>query len=180
MKDKPEPVTAVFSQTVKPGKEKEYDEIQHDLIQAAHRFEGHEDARVIKEGRRYYTIHRFANAQLLNKWLSSPEREELLSRLRPLVKDEEIKLKQLTGLEAWFRVPAGQANPPRWKMLIATMLGAFPVVVFFQAVVAERIQHLHLLIRSAVYMVLLLTTMTYVVMPHVTRWLSGWLYSEKQ
>jgi antibiotic biosynthesis monooxygenase (ABM) superfamily enzyme len=173
---KPEPVTAVFSQTVKPGKEKQYDKVQHDLIRTAHRFDGHEEARVIKEGGRYYTIHRFADSRRLDKWLGSPEREALLKRIRPLVKDEEIKLTQLTGFEAWFRAPAGQAAPPRWKMLLATMLGAFPVVVFFQGLIAPHILHWHLLLRSAVYMVALLSIMTYLIMPHVTRWLAGWLY----
>ena len=66
---------------------------------------------------------------------------------------------RLAGLEGWF---GAQAAPPRWKQWLASFLGAYPLVVLFQWLLAPHVERLPLLLRSAV-------------LPVVTRVLQGWL-----
>jgi antibiotic biosynthesis monooxygenase (ABM) superfamily enzyme len=89
-----------------------------------------------------------------------------------------LDIQRATGLEAWFTLPGERAivPPPRWKQLLATLVGAYPLVVLLSAFVLPRIAGWPLLVRSAVLPVVLLTVMTYVVMPPLTRCLRGWLY----
>ena len=68
--------------------------------------------------------------------------------------------------------------PARWKQLLATVVGACPLVILLSAFVLPRLAGWPLLVRSAVLPVVLLTVMTYVVMPVVTKALRGWLYPQ--
>jgi antibiotic biosynthesis monooxygenase (ABM) superfamily enzyme len=61
-------------------------------------------------------------------------------------------------------------------MWLATLLGAYPVVVLFQAFLGSKIEKWPLLVRSAIFPLILLTIMMYVVMPWVTKLLKPWLY----
>jgi antibiotic biosynthesis monooxygenase (ABM) superfamily enzyme len=76
-------------------------------------------------------------------------------------------------------VPGGRAivPPPRWRQLLATLIGAYPLVILLSAFVLPRLADWPLLVRSAVLPVVLLTLMTYVIMPQVTKVLRGWLYA---
>ena len=60
-------------------------------------------------------------------------------------------------------------------MWLASFLGAYPLVVLFQWLLAPHVEDLPLLLRSAVLPLILLSLMTYVAMPVVTRLLHGWL-----
>jgi antibiotic biosynthesis monooxygenase (ABM) superfamily enzyme len=58
-------------------------------------------------------------------------------------------------------------------------VGAYPLVVLFSAFVLPQLAAWPLLVRSAVLPVVLLTLMTYVVMPRLTQLLRGWLYPRR-
>ncbi len=176
-----EPVNLVVSHTVKPGVEKEYEKLIHQSVKVARRYSGHEGTAVIKDdNRRYHIIYHFSDHGKLNQWLDSETRQQLIKKIRQLVEADAVKARKITGFEAWFKVPhnSHQQSPPRWKMLLATLLGAYPVVVLFQLLIAPRTENWPLLARSAVLPVVMLSTMTYVVMPRVTKLLEGWLYKD--
>jgi antibiotic biosynthesis monooxygenase (ABM) superfamily enzyme len=60
-------------------------------------------------------------------------------------------------------------------MWIASFIGAYPLVVLFQWLLAPHLEDLPLLLRSAMFPLLLLSLMTWCAMPLVTRLLHGWL-----
>ena len=60
-------------------------------------------------------------------------------------------------------------------MWLVSLIAVYPLVVLFQWVLAPRMSRLPLLFRSAMFPLVLLTLMTYVVMPLVTRFLRRWL-----
>ena len=107
------------------------------------------------------------------RWHASRERAELHDRLAE-VADRVGDPERLSGLEPWF---ADVGRPPRWKMWLASFLGAYPLVVLFQWLLAAHVEQLPLLVRSAVLPLVLLSLMAYLVMPVVTRPLAGWLSS---
>ncbi len=90
---------------------------------------------------------------------------------------------RITGLETWFasqRSPAETMKPPpRWTMWLASFAGAYPLVVLFQWLLAPTLEDLPLLIRSAVFPLVLLSLMTYAMMSLVTRLMHGWLYPDR-
>jgi antibiotic biosynthesis monooxygenase (ABM) superfamily enzyme len=175
---KNEPVSVVLSRTVKPGKEKEYERLAHEAIRASKQYTGHEGATVIKEGdRRYHLIYRFINHDKLDEWLASRERREIREEINKITEDNS-DIQKTTGFETWFRVPGMSPlkSPPRNKMWLATIMGAYPLVVLFQAFLSPKVEKWPLLLRSALFPLILLTLMMYVVMPQLTKILKPWLY----
>jgi antibiotic biosynthesis monooxygenase (ABM) superfamily enzyme len=90
-------------------------------------------------------------------------------------------VQQRTGLEAWFCVPGHAAQtikpPPRWKQWLVSLAAVYPLVLLFQAFIAPRIKDWPVEAKSAVLPLCVLTLLTYVVMPPVSRLLRGWLHS---
>jgi uncharacterized protein len=60
-------------------------------------------------------------------------------------------------------------------MWLVSLLAIYPLVVTFQATIVPTIKTWPLLVRSAVLPLTLLTFMTFVVMPVVTRVVQPWL-----
>ncbi|TRW22406.1 antibiotic biosynthesis monooxygenase [Flavobacterium zepuense] len=80
--------------------------------------------------------------------------------------------RNLTGLEAWFRSPG---QPPRYKMAIATLIGVVPTGVFLSYVIGPFIANANVLVQQLVFGACVVSLLTWVVMPLVTKLLKGWL-----
>ncbi|SFL24234.1 antibiotic biosynthesis monooxygenase [Geodermatophilus ruber] len=175
-----DPVTAVFSWRAAPGREEEFADWAQEAHAATARFRGHLGATVIHEdgSRDFHLIHQFAHQSDLQRWLDSEERARWVERGAALA-DARTAVQQRTGLETWFHVPshptAMMRPPPRWKMWLVSLLAIYPLVLAFQTFVVPRTESLPLPVRSALFPLVLLTLMTYVVMPVVTRGLRRWL-----
>jgi uncharacterized protein len=175
------PVTIDVIKQVKPGCESEFENVLTDLIAAAEEFDGHLGATVFREGSEYRVVFKFDHLTALQRWEDSAIRRTLLARAERLTVGEG-KFQVLTGLETWFTLTPQQAvvPPPRYKMLLVTCLAAFPTVNVINAVFQPWLQGLPAIVRSFVTMVMLLTLMTYVVMPRVTKLFASWLYPKHE
>jgi len=172
-----EPVTVLFSRTAKPGQEKAYEDWNKQLIRLSEQQPGHVMTSVVADGdRRYITLQRFDTHQDLERWLKSPLRLERLSELNMLTEDS-LEPAEMTGMETWFRLP-GQSGRhiPRWKMVITTFCVIYCFVLLMNLSVLPYTTDLPLLVRAAVFPVIMVPLMTYIVMPRVTRLFSRWLY----
>jgi uncharacterized protein len=120
--------------------------------------------------------HSYARA-----WENSEERRRWLDKSRPLL-DEEEKVHVLTGLETWFTLPSklGEPAPPRYKMVIVTWLGVFPIVTIIFSLFDHWLNLLPTLVRTLVFSAVMVTLMTYMVMPRLTRLFSFWLYPDRE
>lgn len=121
-------------------------------------------------------IYRFADHALFQSWHDSAERAGFLERLQPiatLVTDEHV-----SGLETWFELPGqpGKPAPPRWKMPIATWIGVFPLLGLLHWQVAPRLPSVPLILRVMLFTLVVVSLMTYLVMPRLTLLLRSWLY----
>jgi uncharacterized protein len=175
-------VTVVVSRDVLPGRERDYEEWTHRIIYDAVPFGSLGAAVITPEGNtlgRRIVVHRFANEESLKAWEESEERKALLREAEHF---SVPHYQRATGLETWFALPDERAivPPPRWKMLLATFLGAYPLVVLLSAFVLPWVEGWPLLARAALLPVVVLTLMTYVVMPQLTRLLRRWLYPPQQ
>jgi antibiotic biosynthesis monooxygenase (ABM) superfamily enzyme len=172
-----DPATAVFSWRAAKGREDQFGDWAHGVHATTSRFPGHLGATVLHEdgSRDFHLIHQFARQSDLQRWLDSSERAQWVAGAEPLA-DERTAVQQRTGLETWFHVPSHPTRPPpRWKMWLVSLLAIYPLVLAFQAFLVPRTASWPLPVRSAMFPLVLLTLMTYVVMPVVTRVLRRWL-----
>jgi uncharacterized protein len=173
-----EPVTVLFNRTTKPGKEQAYEAWNKKLIRLSEAQPGHIMTSVVADGnRRYFTLQRFETHSDLQRWLQAPERLECLQDLDELTEDAPEPA-EMTGMETWFRLP-GQSGKhiPRWKMVIVTFCVIYCFVLLLNIFLVPKAADLPLLLRAAVFPVIMVPLMTYVVMPRITRWFGRWLYS---
>ncbi len=179
------PVTAVASRRVKPGREREFEEWVSGILVVANTFPGYLGSEVLRpsdpEDDEYRIIFRFDHASNLHAWENSEERHHWLRQSRPLLQEKE-KIHVLTGLETWFTLPSkpGEPAPPRYKMAIVTWLAVFPVVAVIFSLFGQWLNLLPTLLRTLVFTVVMITLMTYVIMPRMTRLFSFWLYPERE
>lgn len=175
-----EPVTVLYSRRVKPGREADFEAWAHGVVAASRQFPGHLGASVLDApgSREYHILFTFADRKSLRAWLDSEERRRWLARVGELL-EADRGLQQLTGLETWFKLPGSNVPtmkpPPRWKMWLVSIIAVYPLVLAFQALAVPRMAGLPLSLRALMFPVVLLTLMTFVVMPVVTRLLRRWL-----
>ena len=175
-----EPVTVLYSRRVKPGREAEFEAWARGILAAARQFPGHLGASVLDApgSRERHILFSFADPTSLRAWLDSKERRRWLARVEELL-EADRGLQQLTGLETWFKLPGATVPtmkpPPRWKMWLVSIIAVYSLVLAFQALAVPRMARLPLPLRALLFPLVLLTLMTFVVMPVVTRVLRRWL-----
>jgi antibiotic biosynthesis monooxygenase (ABM) superfamily enzyme len=126
----------------------------------------------------WHMLYRFADADTLEAWEASDDRAEWLYEGRELV--EVARVERRTGIEGWFDAPQPgvPAAPPRWKQAVRIWLGFFPLSLLFTTLVTSFVPIWHELwpIATVLITTLCLTpTMTYFLLPFVTRLLQPWL-----
>jgi hypothetical protein len=178
--DSDPPVTIDVIQKIKPGCETEFEQVLANLTEAAKAFEGHLGANIFRPSDHanpeYRIVFKFDHLSHLRQWEESAVRRKLLERAKRLTVGDS-KWQTLTGLETWFTLSTQQAivPPPRYKMLIVTCIAAFPTINIINALL-QPLKPLPPLFRTLIATVVLLTLMTYVIMPRMTKLFAGWLY----
>ena len=128
-------------------------------------------------GQREYTlVVRFADAANAASWEASVQRAAWIAQITPVL-DGESTLEQQPGLEFWFTPPGSPslAQPRRWKMMVVTLLALYPTSLLISVLVGPSLAHLPLALRAFLQALLVVSAMTYLVMPQATRAFRGWL-----
>jgi len=180
------PVTAVASRRVKSGREKEFEEWVAGITAAASEFPGYLGSNNFRpsgsdDDDEYQIVFSFDHASNLRAWQDSEERRRWNERARPLIR-EEPKVRILTGLETWFTLPSkkGAPPPPRYKMATITWLAVFPLATLVFMVLDPLLGGAPVALRTLAFTLVMVTLMTYIVMPRMTRLFSFWLYPKEK
>lgn len=172
-------VTRIARRRARPGHEAAYEALVREMFGQMRASKGFLAADLLPPeapGGDYQVVVNFASEADLAAWDACPARAAIHARMRE-VAEAEPDYRSLSGLEAWFApavVPASM-HPPRARMALVTWLGIFPTVSFFLYFVAPYLQGLPFLPRTALLTALIVMTMTWVVMPRLTRWMRGFL-----
>lgn len=172
-------VTRIARRRILPGKESAYEGLIREMVGKMRTNRGFLSAELIppeEVGGEYQFVVNFASEADLQLWDVSPARGEIQQRMRA-VADVEPEYRVLSGLEAWFApvvVPASM-HPPRLRMAVVTWLGIFPTVSLFLWLLAPLLESIHFLLRTAILTILIVITMTWLVMPRLTKLLRGWI-----
>jgi uncharacterized protein len=179
------PVTAVASRRVKRGREREFEEWTSGILAAANEFPGYLGSEVLRPGDapgddEYRIVFRFDQESNLRAWEESEERHSWLREAEPLIHEEKVHV--LTGLETWFTLPwkAGEPSPPRYKMALVTWIAVFPLITAIFALFGPLLSQLPTLLRTLILTAVMVSLMTYVIMPRLTRLFSFWLYPDRE
>ena len=171
------PITTVVTRNLVPGRERDYEDWGRRVVAASAGYgaTGHTFLTPDVGTPRRVLIAQFPNEGAARAWDQSEERNRLVQEA---TRFSTMDMQRVTGLEAWFTLPSilSIIPPPPWKQLLVTLIGAYPLVVLVSALIMPRLIGWPLLLRSAVLPVILLTLMTYVVMPPLTRLFRTWLY----
>ena len=179
------PVTAVASRRVKPGREEEFEEWVSGVTAAAARFPGYLGSNIFRpsttDDDEYQIVFKFDHASNLERWQNSEERRRWNEQARELI-HEEPKVRVLTGLETWFTLPSreGDPPPPRYKMAVVTWIAVFPLATVLFMLLNPLLGGSSVVLRTLVFTIVMVSLMTYVVMPRMTRLFSFWLYPKKR
>lgn len=174
-------VTVCISVKAKQGREEDLERWLEGVGRAASQFTGHQGLTVLRPSGitspDYVYIFRFDTYAHLKQWEDSEVRRQWVERLHDLTAGEARK-QILTGLEYWFTLPgvSGTPSPPRYKMVIVTVLAIYPLSNLLSALLVPFLHFLPALVSSLLITVLLVLLMTYAVMPAMTRLFARWLF----
>jgi antibiotic biosynthesis monooxygenase (ABM) superfamily enzyme len=126
-------VTEVFVTEVSPDKEDVYREWLAKIHQVEAKFPGFKGMYVqsprTNQGRNWISLLRFDTLENLDKWLSSPEREQILIESKPLITSLESH-RVISPYEGWFASLAKTGDiPPVWKQTMLVLLVLFPIIM---------------------------------------------------
>jgi uncharacterized protein len=174
-------VTVCISVKVKQGYETDLEGWLEGVGRAASQFAGHQGLTALRPSASaaadYVYIFRFDTYTHLKHWEDSEERRLWVERLQHLTEGEARKQVR-TGLEYWFTLPgtATTPPPPRYKMVIITLLAIYPLSTVLSLLLTSFLGFLPPLVRGLPVSVMLVLLMTYAVMPIMTRLFARWLF----
>jgi antibiotic biosynthesis monooxygenase (ABM) superfamily enzyme len=174
--------TWLITRRPRPDRVREFEQVLADTIHAALRFPGHLGVTVLKpsppEAGEYQLVVKFDSEASLRGWQQSDEAAGWFAKIAAL-EERPGTFAHATGLEAWFAVPAGPANPrtlTRGTMFLVTWLAAFPTIALLTWTLGPVVNQWPLLVRTAIVSGLMVALLTWVVMPPLVRWLSPWVF----
>lgn len=170
------PAKIVIERRVKAASDAAFQRWVHDAVSAAKRTGHLEGSTVLTTGSgEYFILLRFDNPMALADWRATPEFRELLREADRTSTSAEEPMIQ-TGLETWFAVPgmpAALRPPAAWKIWLTTWIALIPHILILEAIIpAGWPPAAKLLITTGAAV----TSLTFLVMPLVTRILYRWLY----
>lgn len=179
MKDNKLPVTTVLKIKPKVRFEKECLQLMQVAAVTASSFRGFVSRDIYQstDGEKTFTnIFTFDTIENLNIWESSKEREDISDNLG-LVVESVLQKKQLTGLEFMFQqeIP----SPVKWKMVFVTIIIIYilihTLIPFIGNILA--LTNISSPIKSLIGVATMVSLMTYLIIPVITKGLSGWIFS---
>lgn len=171
------PIHIAITRRVRPGCEAEFQQALREFFQASFAHGGVLGASMLTpppgtDSREYGILRTFHNEQEKTAFYESAMFKAWEERARTLTEGEP-EYRELHGLEAWFRSP--HLPPPRWKMATATFIGVFPTAMLLNVTVGPVIRAWPFVLANAAFNACVVTLLTWVVMPVVTRVLHKWL-----
>ena len=178
----PRPVTMLITRRVLYGQTAAFKELMQKMEEAAQQFSGHMGGFLIEpehgEESCYHMLFAFDSQDPMKAWIDSNERRVWLERIADVTHGDAFA-RVLSGLEAWFAIPVARTKPPppRWKMAIVTWMGIYPLVLLATYTVMPMLSvHLHRAFVMCVSTALIVTAMTWLVMPLLVRLFAAWLF----
>lgn len=179
---KPPDGVAIITHRVKKHQVESFIDMEADsLILAARKLPGFRGAALIPSGvdrEVWLTILRYETADQLNTWIASPERAELLPRLRALLEEDFSTARGRSPFGAVVRLVGGAPQTsPAWKIVMLVVSVLFPTVTIMLRFLNPVLEDLHLQpgIVSLVGQLIATALVTTLWMPPMSKAFSWWI-----
>lgn len=179
-------VTVLITRRPRKNSQIEFEQALSNTIDSGLEFPGHLGVTVLKpqeDNNDYQIIVKFASRADYQRWCHSNETAHCFKILNRL-EERPPNLEIMTGIETWFAVNNPMSRsiipPPRYKTAIVTWIAIFALIVIINLLFGSFLASLPMLLRSLLLTVGLVSLMTYIVMPRMTRLFSWWLYPTRQ
>lgn len=172
-----EAVTAVMSQRILPADLAGFRKAEAEIGAAMARFPGFislEHSPPVSGVQDDYVVSfTFASRADLDRWLESNSRRHVLRLVEPFI-DGERTLNVIGGFGGWFVAEKEQA-PKRWKQATAVLIALYPTTLTLSLLQQRFFADVPWVPALFVSNVLGIAALTWLLMPRLTRFLSGWL-----
>ena len=178
-----EVVTLIVKHRVKAGFEVPYEAWLRNIVKVAAQNVGHLGVDVVRGKHAgldtYTSVLRFCSTEAMQRWLDSPQRQELVNEAAPMLADgDQTEVNPVN--EFWFS-PQAEAGtpPPRWKQAVVTLLVILPHTLLVPLLWGPLLR-LNALLSNYVVATFLITltivlSVVYIFMPMATRLFAPWL-----
>jgi uncharacterized protein len=172
-------VTSLISRSIKPGYEKDYDDWLRRFLEFERKALGYLGTTVVLPGGTNsnirYIIRRFTDKASMDIWDNSPEVQRLLQEAN---RYSTRHYETATGLETWFMLPNLKPlmPPPRWKMAIVVFVAAYTTSMLSRSLLGFLLSDWPLTASTLVYSTILVISLTYLLLPILSRIFKRWLY----
>ncbi|MGK2880371.1 MAG: antibiotic biosynthesis monooxygenase [Mycobacterium sp.] len=126
------PGVTMFTHTVMPGRESDFEAAQVELTAVSSLFPGYDGTALLAAGvgGDWVSILRFRTAQQLSAWMASRERREALPELRANLAEDFLIVTNTTPFGTTVRTEAGTTlMTPNWKAAMMVLLVLYPTVM---------------------------------------------------
>ncbi len=168
------PVKIVLRRRPRPGAQAAFDAwVERLLATTVGEVEG---SSVLRAGEETLVLLRFSSEPALSRWRSSTAVTSLFAAAdeHSSAAGEQPVIR--SGLETWFTLPGAPPlpAPPRWKMALVTWCALLPQVIVLGFLIPGDLPFpLPAMLGTAIPV----ATLTWVLMPQLTRILHGWLFA---
>lgn len=175
-------VTTIVKNKPKAGKEQECLEWMIHTSSVVEQFNGFLNREIYRsaEGENLFvTVFTFDSKENLELWENSAARKRLIEQGKKFVESFVVKA-HYTGLELYLPNPSiGKSSPVRWKMFLVTV---FVLSILFNSMVPVMstvldLWVIHPQLKTLFMLTMVVGTMTFLIMPILTRKLHSWLTS---
>ena len=175
--DTAQTVTAVASFRVDPNAYSEFREWYRRVHDVVDRFDGFIRSELVEPvpGAHDDTaiIFSFTSRETLDRWLDSPERQQILAEIEPVLESERT-VNIVGGFAGWFP-GSTSAAPKRWKQAALVLLALYPTVMVLGVVRNELYPGLADPLAVLVGNIGGVAILSWLLMPALTRRFDGWL-----
>ena len=178
-----EVVTLIVKHRVKAGFEAPYEAWLRNIVKVAAQNVGHLGVDVVRGKHAgldtYTSVLRFCSTEAMQRWLDSPQRQELVNEAAPMLADgDQTEVNPVN--EFWFSPQVEAGTPPaRWKQAVVTLLVILPHTLLVPLLWGPLLR-LNALLSNYVVATFLITltivlSVVYIFMPLATRLFAPWL-----
>lgn len=121
-------------------------------------------------------LQRFASEEDHQAWRASPGFDRWLREIAPQTPMPN-HVRHYSGVESLFVSDRTAGAPPLWKMTILLIIAAYPMTLASSYWIVPALSGLPMLLSTLIMSLCVVSAMTYVLVPLLTRIFRGWLES---
>lgn len=178
-----DPIHVAIIRRVKPGFEAEFQKELREFIQASFSHSSVQGANILvpppgSNSREFGILRTFVNEQERDAFHETPMFKAWAEKIAPLTEGAP-EVRQLSGLEAWFRGP--QSPPQKWKMAVLIWVAVWPISMTVRSVLEPLIgKSVPPVLFGGTVAAGIVITLTWIAMPLLVRVAHSWLQATPQ